>query len=47
MNKDIRVGHKVDNFKEGRYFGVPMLVYHDLCNAPEKRGYPVMKKWCL
>lgn len=37
----------LDNFKEGRYFGVPMLVYHNLCNAPEKGGYPVMKKWCL
>lgn len=35
-----------DNFKQGRYFGVPMLQWTGMClNEKEENGYPEMKKW--
>ena len=37
----------VENFAEGRYFGVPMLQYYGLARAPRDEGeqYPAMIKW--
>jgi len=35
-----------ENFKEGRYFGVPVLKWVGMCNNPEEEnGYPKMLKW--
>lgn len=35
-----------ENFKEGRYFGVPVLKWIGMCNNPEEEnGYPKMLKW--
>jgi hypothetical protein len=35
-----------DNFKEGRYFGVPVLKWVGMCNNPEEEnGYPKMIQW--
>ena len=35
-----------DNFKEGRYFGVPVLKWVGMCNnQEEENGYPKMIKW--
>lgn len=35
-----------ENFKEGRYFGVPVLKWVGMCNNPEEEnGYPKMIKW--
>jgi hypothetical protein len=37
----------VENFAEGRYFGVPMLQYYGLARSPRDDGeqYPAMIKW--
>lgn len=35
-----------ENFREGRYFGVPVLKWVGMCNNPdEENGYPKMIKW--
>lgn len=35
-----------ENFREGRYFGVPVLKWVGMCNNPEEEnGYPKMIKW--
>jgi hypothetical protein len=35
-----------ENFKEGRYFGVPVLKWVGMCNNPEEQnGYPKMLRW--
>jgi hypothetical protein len=35
-----------ENFKEGRYFGVPVLRWVGMCNNPEEQnGYPKMTRW--
>ncbi|HEX4877390.1 MAG TPA: hypothetical protein VFV31_12010 [Chitinophagaceae bacterium] len=35
-----------DNFREGRYFGVPVLKWVGMCHNPEdENGYPKMIKW--
>ncbi len=35
-----------DNFKEGRYFGVPMLQWTGMCApATESPAYPAMLRW--
>ncbi len=34
-----------ENFKQGHYFGVPMLVFAGMCENPGPQGYPLMKIW--
>ncbi|MCL1052125.1 hypothetical protein L2755_21240 [Shewanella abyssi] len=36
----------IEAFSQGQGFGFPMLVYYDLCHAPNHSdGYPTMLKW--
>jgi hypothetical protein len=40
-------GHSIaENFKAGRYFGVPVLKWVGMCcNPEEENGYPKMIRW--